>query len=92
MNRGGGGTVLVTGASIAGPALAYWLTRYGFEVTLVERAATIRTGGYAIDIRGTAIDVVERMGNPAGSARRARGHEPGHVRQRAWPPGRQRQP
>jgi 2-polyprenyl-6-methoxyphenol hydroxylase-like FAD-dependent oxidoreductase len=55
-------TVLVTGASIAGPALAYWLARYGFEVTLVERASTIRTGGYAIDIRGTAIDVVERMG------------------------------
>jgi 2-polyprenyl-6-methoxyphenol hydroxylase-like FAD-dependent oxidoreductase len=55
-------TVLVTGASIAGPALAYWLVRYGFEVTLVERAPTIRTGGYAIDIRGTAIDVVDRMG------------------------------
>jgi 2-polyprenyl-6-methoxyphenol hydroxylase-like FAD-dependent oxidoreductase len=52
----------VTGASIAGPALAYWLVRYGFNVTLVERAATIRTGGYAIDIRGTAIDVIDRMG------------------------------
>lgn len=52
----------MTGASIAGPGLAYWLVRYGFDVTLVERAATIRTGGYAIDIRGTAIDVVDRMG------------------------------
>jgi 2-polyprenyl-6-methoxyphenol hydroxylase-like FAD-dependent oxidoreductase len=52
----------VTGASIAGPALAYWLLRYGFDVTLVERAPDIRTGGYAIDIRGTAIDVVDRMG------------------------------
>jgi 2-polyprenyl-6-methoxyphenol hydroxylase-like FAD-dependent oxidoreductase len=52
----------VTGASIAGPALAYWLVRYGFDVTLVERAPTIRTGGYAIDIRGTAIDVIDRMG------------------------------
>jgi 2-polyprenyl-6-methoxyphenol hydroxylase-like FAD-dependent oxidoreductase len=51
----------VTGASIAGPALAYWLVRYGFDVTLVERAAAIRTGGYAIDIRGTAIDVIDRM-------------------------------
>jgi 2-polyprenyl-6-methoxyphenol hydroxylase-like FAD-dependent oxidoreductase len=30
-------------------------------VTLVERAAAIRTGGYAIDIRGTAIDVIDRM-------------------------------
>jgi 2-polyprenyl-6-methoxyphenol hydroxylase-like FAD-dependent oxidoreductase len=52
----------VTGASIAGPALAYWLARYGFDVTLVERAPTLRTGGYAIDIRGTAIDVIDRMG------------------------------
>ena len=42
--------------------MAYWLVRYGFDVTLVERAPTIRTGGYAIDIRGTAIDVIDRMG------------------------------
>jgi hypothetical protein len=62
VNSGHARTVLVTGASIAGPALAYWLVRYGFGVTLVERAPTIRTGGYAIDIRGTAIDVVDRMG------------------------------
>ncbi len=55
-------SVLISGASIAGPALAYWLDRYGFEVTVVERAATIRSGGYPIDIRGTAIEVVERMG------------------------------
>ncbi len=55
-------TVLVTGMSIAGPALAYWLGRYGFDVTLVERAPAIRSSGYAIDIRGVAIDVVARMG------------------------------
>ena len=54
--------VLISGASIAGPALAYWLDRYGFEVTVVERAARVRGGGYAIDIRGTAREVVERMG------------------------------
>jgi 2-polyprenyl-6-methoxyphenol hydroxylase-like FAD-dependent oxidoreductase len=54
--------VLVCGASIAGPALAWWLERYGFDVTVVERAGTIRSGGYAIDIRGTAVDVCERMG------------------------------
>jgi 2-polyprenyl-6-methoxyphenol hydroxylase-like FAD-dependent oxidoreductase len=50
------------GASITGPALAYWPVRYGFEVSLVERAPTIRTGGYAIDIRGSAVDVVNRTG------------------------------
>ena len=54
--------VLVSGASIAGPAVAYWLQRYGFDVTVVERAAQLRGGGYPIDIRGTALDVVERMG------------------------------
>ncbi|GGP13583.1 FAD-dependent monooxygenase [Nonomuraea glycinis] len=54
--------VLVSGASIAGPALAYWLHRHGFEVTVVEKADAIRSGGYPIDIRGTALDVVRRMG------------------------------
>ncbi|WUJ73085.1 FAD-dependent monooxygenase [Kribbella soli] len=55
-------TVLISGASIAGPALAYWLDRYGFEVTVVEKAAEVRGGGYAIDVRGTARDVADRMG------------------------------
>lgn len=54
--------ILVSGASIAGPALAYWLHRYGFEVSVVERAKGFRAGGYPIDVRGTAVDVVERMG------------------------------
>jgi 2-polyprenyl-6-methoxyphenol hydroxylase-like FAD-dependent oxidoreductase len=54
--------VLISGASFAGPALAFWLHRYGFAVTIVERAAAFRTGGYPIDVRGPAIDVVERMG------------------------------
>lgn len=55
-------TVLISGASIAGPALAYWLRRYGFEPTIVERAPALREGGYKIDIRGAAVEVVERMG------------------------------
>jgi 2-polyprenyl-6-methoxyphenol hydroxylase-like FAD-dependent oxidoreductase len=54
--------ILISGASIAGPALAYWLTRYGFKVTVVEKASSLRGGGYPIDIRGTALDAVERMG------------------------------
>ncbi|MEU6465398.1 FAD-dependent monooxygenase [Streptomyces sp. NPDC046976] len=54
--------VLISGASIAGPALAHWLDRYGFEVTVVEKAPTVRGGGYAIDIRGTAREAVDRMG------------------------------
>lgn len=54
--------ILISGASIAGPTLAYWLDRAGFEVTVVEKAAGIRGGGYPIDVRGTALEVVERMG------------------------------
>ncbi|QVQ50252.1 FAD-dependent monooxygenase [Spiractinospora alimapuensis] len=54
--------VLISGASVAGPALAYWLARYGFDVTVVERAPTVRKGGYNIDVRGVGIDVVDRMG------------------------------
>ncbi|NDW08018.1 FAD-dependent monooxygenase [Jiella pacifica] len=61
-NRNSRGSVLVVGASIAGPTVAYWLARYGFAVTVVERTAGVRSGGYPIDIRGTAVDVVERMG------------------------------
>ncbi|GAB7038309.1 FAD-dependent monooxygenase [Catenuloplanes niger JCM 9533] len=54
--------MLISGASIAGPALAYWLDRYGFDVTVVERAAGVRQGGYPIDVRGSAIEVCARMG------------------------------
>lgn len=54
--------VLISGASIAGPTLAYWLTRHGYGVTVVERAAAVRSGGYPIDVRGTALEVVRRMG------------------------------
>jgi 2-polyprenyl-6-methoxyphenol hydroxylase-like FAD-dependent oxidoreductase len=54
--------VLISGASVAGPALAYWLGRYGFEPTVVERAPAVREGGQAIDLRGAAREVVGRMG------------------------------
>lgn len=54
--------ILISGASIAGPALAYWLSRFGFNPTVVEQAPCLREGGYAIDIRGAARTVAERMG------------------------------
>jgi 2-polyprenyl-6-methoxyphenol hydroxylase-like FAD-dependent oxidoreductase len=54
--------VLISGAGIAGPALAYWLHRYGFDVTVVEADPVPRPGGQAVDLRGVAKDVVERMG------------------------------
>ena len=54
--------VLVTGASIAGPALAHWLHRRGAEVTVVEQAPALRPGGQAVDARGVAKEVIRRMG------------------------------
>jgi 2-polyprenyl-6-methoxyphenol hydroxylase-like FAD-dependent oxidoreductase len=55
--------VLISGASIAGPALALWLTRYGFDVTVVEKAPELRRGGQAVDFKGeTHRTVLERMG------------------------------
>lgn len=55
-------TILISGAGIGGPTLAFWLRRHGFEQTIVERAAATRPGGYAIDLRGSAMTVAERMG------------------------------
>ncbi|MFI6875057.1 FAD-dependent monooxygenase [Streptomyces sp. NPDC050400] len=55
--------VLVSGASIAGPVLAYWLNRHGFDVTVVERTpAPRRTGGHAVDLFRPAMTVSEQMG------------------------------
>src|SRR5437764_14621222 len=54
--------VLISGAGVGGPALAYWLTRRGFEVTIVERAPAPRPGGQAVDLRGAGRTVVQRMG------------------------------
>lgn len=53
--------ILISGAGIAGLTLAYWLQRYGFTPTIVERHPTLRCGGYKIDIRGVALEVVKRM-------------------------------
>ncbi|MFK8849761.1 FAD-dependent monooxygenase [Streptomyces sp. Ac-502] len=59
MNR----NVLISGASVAGPALAYWLGRHGFHPTVVELAPALREGGQAVDFRGeTHRTVLDRMG------------------------------
>jgi 2-polyprenyl-6-methoxyphenol hydroxylase-like FAD-dependent oxidoreductase len=55
-------TVLISGAGIAGPTLAFWLTRQGCRVIVVEVASQIRTGGQTVDLRGAGRTVVERMG------------------------------
>jgi 2-polyprenyl-6-methoxyphenol hydroxylase-like FAD-dependent oxidoreductase len=53
--------VLISGASVAGPTLAYWLLRRGFDVTVVEQAPRLRTGGHGVDFRGAQMELLRRM-------------------------------
>jgi len=55
-------SVLISGASIAGLTMAYWMNYYGFKVTVVEIGAAPRRGGSPIDVRGDALDTARRMG------------------------------
>jgi 2-polyprenyl-6-methoxyphenol hydroxylase-like FAD-dependent oxidoreductase len=54
--------ILISGAGIAGTAVAYWLREAGYAVTVVERAPAPRQGGQTVDLRGAGRTVVERMG------------------------------
>jgi 2-polyprenyl-6-methoxyphenol hydroxylase-like FAD-dependent oxidoreductase len=55
-------SILISGAGIAGPTLAFWLKAAGFEPTLVERAPGLRTGGYVIDFGGLRYDIAAADG------------------------------
>lgn len=57
-------SILISGAGIAGPCLAFWLQKFlpSCHVTIVERSATPRLGGQAIDLRSAAVPIVQRMG------------------------------
>src|SRR6516225_6361358 len=54
--------VLISGAGPAGLTAAYWLRRYGHRPTIVERAPSLLVGGYKIDVRGAALQVLRQMG------------------------------
>ncbi len=54
--------ILVCGAGIAGPALAFWLVRAGHHVTVVERFPALRAAGAQVDLRGQGIEAAKRMG------------------------------
>jgi len=54
--------ILISGAGVAGLTLAYWLKRHGFIPTLIEKHPSLRTGGYKIDLRGVALEILKRMG------------------------------
>jgi 2-polyprenyl-6-methoxyphenol hydroxylase-like FAD-dependent oxidoreductase len=53
--------ILISGAGPAGLTSAYWLRRYGFNPTIVERAPSLLVGGYKIDVRGAALQVLRQM-------------------------------
>lgn len=57
-----GKKVLIAGASFAGLSSAYWMSELGYDVTVVETAPAIRSGGTAVNIKGNTIDVTKRMG------------------------------
>ena len=67
--------ILVTGASIAGNALAWWLARAGHDVTVVERAQEFRDGGQNVDVRGQGREVLRRMGLEAAALARGTGEQ-----------------
>ncbi|KAL5440926.1 hypothetical protein PMIN06_009536 [Paraphaeosphaeria minitans] len=56
--------ILISGGGIAGPCLAWWLNKTNVDahITIIERAPEPRTSGQAVDIRGTAVDVMKTMG------------------------------
>lgn len=54
--------ILISGAGVAGPTLAWWLHHFGLEPTIVEIAPQFRTGGYMVDFWGKGFDLVDRMG------------------------------
>jgi 2-polyprenyl-6-methoxyphenol hydroxylase-like FAD-dependent oxidoreductase len=54
-------SILISGAGIAGPALAYWLRAAGFQPTIVERAPALRGGGYVIDFWGLGYEIAQQM-------------------------------
>ncbi|KAL5116388.1 hypothetical protein ACEQ8H_005736 [Pleosporales sp. CAS-2024a] len=54
--------VLISGAGIAGPALAFFLAKTGARITVVEKAKALLPHGQNVDVTGSAVTVLKRMG------------------------------
>ncbi|MCF5222096.1 FAD-dependent monooxygenase [Pseudomonas syringae] len=54
--------ILISGASVAGNTTAWWLSRHGFDVTVIEKAPSFRNGGQNVDVRGAGRQVLRKMG------------------------------
>ncbi|MFZ6874491.1 FAD-dependent monooxygenase [Undibacterium sp. Di27W] len=55
-------SILISGAGIGGLCAAWWLSRSGYAVTIVEQAATLRDEGYMLSVSGAGLRVIEEMG------------------------------
>jgi len=53
--------VLISGAGIGGPVLAYWLSKAGHSVTVIERSPRLRKEGQTVDITGDGLKVIKWM-------------------------------
>ena len=72
----GAQTVLISGAGIAGPTLAFWLAAAGFQTTIVERAPALRTGGYVVDFWVVGDNGEKLAGDHSLACRRPLHHHP----------------
>lgn len=53
--------ILISGAGIAGLTSALWFRRLGFDVTVIERAASIRGGGYLVSLSDYAFRAADEL-------------------------------
>jgi len=68
--------VLIIGGGVAGPALAFWLSRIGADITIIERSSEIRATGQQVDLRAQGVPMMKKMGIEA-AVRAVAVHEPG---------------
>jgi 2-polyprenyl-6-methoxyphenol hydroxylase-like FAD-dependent oxidoreductase len=54
--------VLISGAGIAGPMLAWFLANAGAHLTIVEKSHALLAHRQNVDLKGSAIRVIKKMG------------------------------
>ncbi|KAH7396763.1 hypothetical protein DE146DRAFT_657689 [Phaeosphaeria sp. MPI-PUGE-AT-0046c] len=54
--------VLISGAGIAGPTLAWFLAKTGAQITILEKSKALFPHGQNVDIQGSAVEIIRRMG------------------------------
>lgn len=54
--------VLISGAGVTGPSLTYFLSKVGALITVVEKAPALLPHGQNVNIAGTALTVIKKMG------------------------------